>query len=257
MAKQSSDDSSDNLQPFAIAGKEVPFMGTAKFKKKCQITLKKGSIPIAKPSRRLPQTIVINLKVKLDELEDKGTKPSRRLPQTIVINLKVKLDELEDKGIISKVTYPSEWSRTQLIVLKNSQVCAEEYFKESYSTDRPQGIEAPEVTQDNETNGNAGFVKYILDDILKEEVMRIEILNKIKVVDIRSLPKAPPIRQNKRKSEPGCPRVYIDTPEKDKIEQKEEQKQLKDEKKLREVKKVKSKFFIKVHLLKNMRNSFL
>ncbi|KAK9731865.1 hypothetical protein QE152_g13265 [Popillia japonica] len=50
------------------------------------------------------------------------------------------------------------------------------------------------------------------------------------------LPKAPP-RQNKKKSEPGCSRVYPDTPEKDNIEQKEEQKQLKEENKLREVKK--------------------
>ncbi|KAK9737286.1 hypothetical protein QE152_g10830 [Popillia japonica] len=60
-----------------------------------------------------------------------------------------------------------------------------------------------------------------------------DMSNKIKGVDIRPLPKAPP-RQNKKKSEPGCSRVYPDTPEKDKIEQKEEQKQLKEEKKLRE-----------------------
>ncbi|KAK9688503.1 hypothetical protein QE152_g35243 [Popillia japonica] len=91
--------------------------------------------------------------------------------------------------------------------------------------DRPQGIEASIEAQGNEKNGNAGFVQCILDDILKE-VMRIDMSNKIKVVDMRPLPKAPP-RQNKRKSEPSCSRVYTDTPEQDKIERKEKQKQLK------------------------------
>ncbi|KAK9719953.1 DDE superfamily endonuclease [Popillia japonica] len=58
----------------------------------------------------------------------------------------------------------------------NPQVYAEEHFKELYSTDRLQSIEAsieaPEVTQDNEKNGNAGFVKCILDDILKEVLLK-------------------------------------------------------------------------------------
>ncbi|KAK9675219.1 hypothetical protein QE152_g40523 [Popillia japonica] len=83
------------------------FEGTGKFKEKCQNTLKEGSIPIAKPSKRLPQTIVTKCKM---QIIAKETNPSEWVSNLVVIektdgSLRLCLDPQDLNKCIKKEFY--------------------------------------------------------------------------------------------------------------------------------------------------------